>query len=227
MLPTVLTEAIASGEVSRPDGTRTPLLANVSIAQAQRLYDLVRALQPEVTIEIGLAHGISAMAIVQALHDNGRGVHHVVDPFQGSSWDGIGLANLERAGLAGRVRFSEAFAEEVVPALPRAGFAFIDASHLFDLTLVEFVLVDKRLEVGGVIGFHDLWMVSLQKVARYVLTNRHYRIREDVPPPVETTDRWRRKQRLSKLAGRVPRAERIFRPEVLRLPSRLRHSRRA
>lgn len=216
MLPTVLREAIESDEVVRADGTRTPLLGNVTEEQAQRLYDLVRRLRPDVTIEIGLAHGISALAITQALDDNGTGVHYVLDPYQSTYWENIGLANLERAGLSDRVRFYAAFPEDVVPGFPPADFAFIDASHLFDTTILEFVLVDKRLHVGGVIGFHDLWMASLSKALRYILTNRSYRIHEDVPPRQERTA-WRRRRAVSMLARRVPRADRIFRPEVLLL----------
>ena len=216
MLPALLMDAIASGEVHRPDGTPTPLLGNVTEQQAQRLYDVVRTLRPEATIEIGLAHGISTLAIAQALHDNGHGVHHVVDPYQSAQWEGIGVANLERAGLDDRVRFTEAFPEEAIPTFPPAGFAFIDASHLFDLTLVDFVLVDKRLAIGGVIGFHDMWMASLRKAARYILANRSYRIYDDVPPRAESAG-WQRKRAWSELARRAPRADRIFRPEVLQL----------
>lgn len=216
MMPAVLTDAIASGEVLRPDGTPTELLGNVSAAQAQRLYDLVRRLRPESTIEIGLAHGISALAIAQALRDNGRGIHHVVDPFQREQWDGIGVANLERAGLSDIVRVVEAFPEVAVPTFPRSDFAFIDASHQFDLTLVDFVLVDRRLRVGGLIGFHDMWMPSLRKVLRYILANRSYRAYADVPP-APGSDARARTRRWSAIARRVPHAERIFRPEVLEL----------
>ena len=215
-LPRTLEDAIASGEVLRPDGSRVPLRANVDESDAERLYALVRRLQPNASIEIGLAHGISTMAIAQALEDNRRGVHHVVDPFQSAAWDQIGLANLRRAGLDGRIRFYEAFPERVVPDMPSVEFAFIDGSHLFDLTLLDFVLIDKRLEVGGVIGFDDLYISSLQKVLRYILANRHYRIYEHVPSR-PTSGRWRRRNRISRVARRVPRAERIFRPEVLRL----------
>ncbi len=214
MLPPVLESALATGEVIRPDGTRAALHSNVSGEQAARLYNLVRARKPDVTIEIGLGQGISALAITQALHDNGSGaVHHIVDPYQ-SRYEDIGLANLERAGLGEHFRFYEALPEEAVPTLPTAGFAFIDASHLFDLTMLDFVLVDKRLEVGGLIGFHDLWMSSLQKVLRYILTNRSYRMYDDVPP-MPVTARSKRNSQLSALARRIPHADRVLRPEVL------------
>ena len=215
MLPAVLTDAIASGEWIGSDGSRTPLRANVGAQDAHRLYEVVRTRRPNMTVEIGLGQGVSALAIAQALHDNACGMHHAIDPYQSGLWDGLGVANLARAGVDDRVRFYEAFPEEVIPSLPEVGFAFIDGSHLFDVTLGDFVLVDKRLEVGGLIGFHDLWLASLQKVLRYILANRHYRIHQDVP--LDTSNRSRRKRRINKLARRIPRADQVFRPEVLQL----------
>lgn len=81
---------------------------------------------------------------------------------------------VRRSGVETRLRFHEKFPEEVVPQLePGFGFAFIDASHLFDLTLLDFILVQKKLEPGAIIGFHDLWMPPLQKLWRYLTSNRN------------------------------------------------------
>jgi hypothetical protein len=140
---------------------------------------VARAVQPRRSVEIGFAQGISTTAILKGLADNGFGEHHVIDPNQ-RHYGNCGLATVAAAGVAGYLRFHEKYAEEVIPQLPGVQFAFIDSSHLFDLTISEFVLVDKKLAVGGVIGFHDLWMPSLQKVLRYVLANRAYRLY--VPP---------------------------------------------
>ena len=90
----------------------------------------------------------------------------------------------KRLGLDAGFVFHEKFPDEVIPRLGPLDFAFIDASHLFDLTLMEFVLVDRKLKVGGVVGFHDLWMPSLQKLVRFILGNRSYRLinRRPLPP---------------------------------------------
>src|SRR5437867_4981127 len=112
MLPSVLTDALASGEALRADGTATPLRGNVPERDAQRLYDVVRVVAPCVSLELGLGQGMSALAIAQALVHNGRVVHHVIDPYEHLKWDGVGLANLERANLEDRVRYYDAFPEE-------------------------------------------------------------------------------------------------------------------
>ena len=43
------------------------------------------------------------------------------------------------SGLAQRMHFTRSFPEVTVPELPALQFAFIDASHLFDLSVLDFV----------------------------------------------------------------------------------------
>ena len=102
--------------------------------------------------------------------------------------------------------------------MPKIQFAFIDASHLFDLTLLEFVLVDKILASGGVIGFHDLWMPSLRKVLNYILTNREYRICAQMDNAKDSKRPMLKehfKKNFSRLISRLPKADRIFAPDLL------------
>lgn len=175
-LPNILRTSLSEDMVIISSGEKIPLSSNVSLEEAATLYEVVRLLRPINCAEIGFAQGISALSILQALEDNGCGNHHVIDPFQAKWWKNAGLVMAKQASLASRLHFYEKFAEEVVPNLPRLQFSFIDSSHLFDLTIMEFTLIDKQLDVGGVIGFHDLWMPSLQKVLRYILSNRSYRL---------------------------------------------------
>ncbi len=213
-LPEILQQSFKEGTVFTLQGKKVPMHSNVSEEECLRLYEAVKAIRPAASVEVGFAHGASTLAILQALRDNGAGVHHVNDPFQ-SRFDNCGLAMVERAGLGGdRFKFYEKFAEEVIPSLPRLQFAFIDASHLFDLTLCEFVLADKRLDIGGVIGFHDLWMHSLQKLVRYILGNRAYEVHENASQPGGAGGFLAKAAR--GIAGRVPRKERIFYQDFLR-----------
>lgn len=217
----VLQSVFAQKCVFLPSGEKTALHSNVSPEEALALYTVVRETRPAVSAEVGFAQGISALSILQALEENGLGEHHVVDPFQ-SQYGYAGVTMVERAGLEKRLRFYETFAEHVLPDLPPIQFAFIDASHLFDLSLVEFVLVDKKLEVGGLIGFHDMWMASLQKLLRYILSNRSYRIAPQAAarPPAEQNGRPSPQTRLKRAVRRRllrwPRAEATFSAEFLR-----------
>jgi predicted O-methyltransferase YrrM len=176
LLPVALQKVFATQTVANERGEARPLSDNVASEEAVKLYRVVNVLRPKLSAEIGFAQGISTTAILQALADNDTGKHHVIDPNQSQQYENCGLSLVRQARLAEWMVFHENFAEEVIPSLSELQFAFIDSSHLFDLTVSEFVLLDKKLSVGGVIGFHDLWMPSLRKVLRYILSNRAYQI---------------------------------------------------
>jgi predicted O-methyltransferase YrrM len=184
--PDLLLEALSSKVAFAPDGTTRPLGSNIAREEAGALYCAVRLVQPACSLEIGLVHGISALAILAAITANVlSGHHYIIDPFQ-KNYANCGEAMINLAGFAGRHTFLERFPEEVIPQLPRLQFDFIDASHLFDFTMMEFVLVDKKLDIGGIIALHDLWMPSLQTVGRFIHTNRAYRVRRDLAGAIPT-----------------------------------------
>jgi predicted O-methyltransferase YrrM len=217
-LPTTLLTAIAEGSVFNSLSEKTPLHSNISQSEAETLYNLVREVKPTFSVEVGFAQGISAMAILKGLADNKTGIHHVIYPFQGN-YEDAGLAMVERAGLDSRLKFHCKFAEEVIPSLPCLQFGFIDSSHFFDLTLQEFVMVDRKLDVGGMIAFHDMWMPSLQRFLRYVLAKRNYKTVRDFDSPGKVpiaTKMTTFKRAILSLVKFVPGKEKIFREEILR-----------
>jgi predicted O-methyltransferase YrrM len=192
--------------------------SNVNQGEAESLYRAVRAVQPVTSVEVGFGQGISALAILQAMKDNGVGHHHVIDPFQDTFSD-AGVAMTERAGFDAMRTFYRKFADEVVPGLPQLDFAFIDASHLFDLTLSEFVMVDRKLRTGGLVAFHDMWMSSQRALIRYILANRSYEIVREFASPDQNVKpislRRRLMRTLTPLLKLLPMHERIFSTEVL------------
>ena len=132
-----------------------------------------------------MAFGISTLCLCDALCrntplENGKRPHLVVmDPFQhGSLWQGVGLEQVRSAGFGDVVEFHERSSHAVLPELAakeyRIQFAFIDGSHMFDHTLIDFFYVDQMLETGGVIVFDDVGLQSVDAVVRFVLANRHY-----------------------------------------------------
>jgi len=138
-----------------------------------------------------------------------------MDPFQ-ADYGNTGIAMVKAAKLDDRFRFYRQFAEEVLPGLGPLQFVFIDASHLFDLTLMEFILADKKLDVGGVVAFHDFWMPSLKKVIRYILSNRKYRLHPDSQAARRApTTRQHCKHLLGDTLRRLPGSARVFSPELL------------
>jgi hypothetical protein len=164
------------------------------------LYKIVRRVGAQQTLEVGMAWGISTMAICQAHQDKGGGHHTAVDPFQGPSFKSLGLWNVKRAGLEGRLTFFEERSQIVLPRLVsegrQYGVIFIDGSHMFDHAFVDFYFADRLIPVGGYLFFDDVWLPSIRKILQFALTNRHYEIdlaSYDTPSP--TWRRWREKLR--------------------------------
>jgi hypothetical protein len=215
-LPPLLLQAFQTQKVWDDRGNLIPLDSNVSIEEAMLLNATVLELRPTCSVEVGLAKGVSTLAVLGALAQNGAGNHIVIDPFQ-AEYGNAGVEMVSRAGLDPWWEFHRKFAEEVIPSIGPIQFAFIDASHLFDLTLMEFILVDKKLDVGGVIGFHDLWMPSLQSLFRYIVRNRAYEVW--MPSGFEfqkdsKQNSW--KSALRRLLRSLPASDRMFTPEFLR-----------
>jgi predicted O-methyltransferase YrrM len=215
-LPGLLWQALERRQVFDPADVPYPLDSNVSESEVLELYSAVRQIRPERSLEIGLAHGISALAILAALAGNGSGHHFVIDPFQ-RNYGYCGEVMIERAGFSSLHTFFERFPEEVVPQLPKLQFAFIDSSHLFDFTLMEFVLIDKKLDVGGIVALHDAWMPSIQEVLRYILANRAYEICRDYSNKEgKLTPLQHCKELVSRSLRKLPGSRRFLSSNVLR-----------
>jgi hypothetical protein len=110
-----------------------------------------------------------------------------------SGWEGIGLANLRRAGYIDLVEFYEVPSYQGLSRLieERAtiDFAFVDGAHTFDYVLVDVFLIDKLLRPGGIIILDDLLYPSIRSVCRYVLLSLRYKCAGPKTPDMLA---WRR-----------------------------------
>lgn len=187
----ILEDILRTNEIRTASGEVVKLHSGVSRSQGEFLRDLVTDLQPKATLEIGLAYGVSALFICEALGKIPGARHMIVDPAQFSEqlWKGAGLANLNAAGYGDLIEFHELPSHIALPRTESEGrridFAFIDGCHLYDYVLSDFFCVDKLLKVGGVVAFDDLWMPAIQQVCRFILTNRAYSVYRCFPnaPP--------------------------------------------
>lgn len=157
---------------------------SVSTAEGNCLQRLVRDRKAARTLEIGFAYGGSTAAIMSGHDQTLPGCRHVcIDPNQ-YSLGKIGLSNMERLGLSGRLEFRPGRSDEVVPVLHAEGrrfdFAFIDGGHLFDEIIVDFSLVDRVLDVGGTVVLHDTWMRSTRTAVSFIRRNRADYVEERV-----------------------------------------------
>jgi predicted O-methyltransferase YrrM len=176
VLPELLEQIYASGEVH--DAAGEPIAAfptAIPRAHALELARLVREEGARRTLETGMAYGLSTIAIASAAPD---GRHIAIDPGQHGDFQGVGMLNAQRAGVADRVELIEEPSELALPRLAADGveldFALIDGMHLFDHALVDFFYADRMLRDGGVVVFHDTWMPAIREAAAFVLANRAY-----------------------------------------------------
>lgn len=141
--------------------------------ECDRLRDVLIADNARVVIEVGLAYGSSALAIGEALCSTAetKVSHIVIDPFQATAFDNVGLDALNAAGLAPQTTF---IADESSIALARlvhdamtADAAFVDGSHRFHEVFVDLYFLRKLVRPGGLIVLDDTAWPSVAAALRY------------------------------------------------------------
>jgi hypothetical protein len=187
-LTPILEDIYETGEVELGDGSRVAVHAEVSRSNVEGLRRAVLQEAPRNVLEVGMAHGISSVAILGALEEiGGEGRLLSIDPYQTEVWRDGGRRTVERSGLGARHELIEDFDYLALPALAREGrrfgFAYIDGYHSFDYVMLDFFYADRMLDVGGVVGFNDCGWPSVFKVLRFIETHKKYaEIDVGIPP---------------------------------------------
>jgi predicted O-methyltransferase YrrM len=210
--PPLLEEMLATG--TAPTGEL--LHSNINETHAAALQRCARQVEPRNAIEIGMAFGTSALAIL-----GGCNTHLIsIDPGQEADYTSAGRRAVEKAGFADRHLLLNEPNFEALPRLLGEGlriqFAYIDGWHTFDYVLLDFFYLDKMLDEGGVIGFNDCWMKSITRVIDFVLSHRRY---EEIDVGLRSGPPRLRTQ-LARLLGRpLHRQDRYFRKVVQHEPA--------
>jgi predicted O-methyltransferase YrrM len=201
--------------VETPSGDELPLRDHISSEEGEFLQALVREARPQVTLEVGLAFGVSALFICEALQEVDGTRHITIDPLQEDLWKNAGRHSVQQAGYADLVEFIGEPSELALPRLvageQQVDFAFIDGAHHFDHALLDFFYIDRLLRPGGVVVFDDASLPSVHRVCRFVLTNRRYSVRACLP----SADPPPRRRSLVRLVGRLPSAHRALKPSLV------------
>jgi len=220
----VLEQIVATDTVT--DGTsvlplRHPAAPTLPVAVDPRegrfLGHIIESVKPRVSLEIGMAYGVSTLYLCEALAQLPHPVRHIVmDPFQTPQWRGIGLRNVNEAGYGHMVEFHEARSEFLLPRLLEGGtqldFAFVDGWHTFDHVLMEFFYLNKMLRVGGVIAFDDAERRGINRVIRHALSYPAYQVFE---PKRGRSEEVSLGGRIRRRLSQVPKASRIIRRDIL------------
>lgn len=137
------------------------------------------------TVEVGLGYGISALFVCAGLLANGDGDmrHTVIDPFQQSVFDDIGLRFLDEAGVSGKIEFYAEESQIVLPRLLGEGrrfdFAFVDGNHRFDGVFLDLVYLGRLVRSGGIVFVDDFQLRSVGRAVSFCVTNLEWEVEED------------------------------------------------
>ncbi len=209
-------EIVKRGYVETADGRRLPLHSATSFEQCEFIQQQMQSVGAAKTLEVGLAYGISALAICQELQGTVGGRHIAIDPWQKTEcWHSVGLENLRRAGFETLVDFFDESAEQCLPKLAAAGvcldFAYIDAGKRLDDTLIYSSYVMRMLRVGGRVVFDDAQFPGIRAALRYLVQDPRYRCVATLNPDGRS---WRRSS-AEALVRHLPLANRLAAPDIL------------
>lgn len=182
----ILHEIMKTGTVCLSDGQTVPLRSNISREEGEFLRKMILMHRPNTTIEIGLAFGISALFMCDALREiNPDFRHYIIDPNQSNEYHNAGLNNLKESGFADNIVFFEEPSEIALPKILDQGhsfdLAFLDGWHTFDHTLIDFFYVNKMLKAGGLVAFDDSTWGSVGRVIDHVLSYPCFEFEDAMP----------------------------------------------
>lgn len=164
------------------EGDTVPLHSNTSLSQGlflQEMFDLVRPIQ---SLEIGFAYGISTLFILEKHHElkSKVGAHIVIEP--DDYWGSAAEYNIEKENLTNYIQIKRDYSDKVLANLfienYRIQFAYVDTTKQFDVIMHDFFMLDKLLDVEGIIVFDDCggsWP-GVQRAIRFINTLPHYEI---------------------------------------------------
>jgi predicted O-methyltransferase YrrM len=176
----LLEEILSSNQVKDDQEQAHVLHSHTKRGQCEFLQKMVKEAKPEQSLEIGLAYGISTLAILDELKNSGNPYRHIViDPFQ-DSWQNIGLLNIERAGFSDHVTFERKFSDQVIPKLYyenyRIQFAYIDSTKVLDILMTDVYFITKILNVNGLLVLDDCGFPGIRILVRFLSQHPSYRI---------------------------------------------------
>jgi predicted O-methyltransferase YrrM len=183
----VLKRILETGHFEGTDGKLIAVFAQISHEKGEFLQKIITNINPVVSLEVGLAYGVSALFICDALDRTPNTRHIVIDLAQlGDPWEGNGLYNLKKAGYDDIIEFHNMESQRALPQLEANGlkidFAFVDGGHTFDHALVDFFYIDRMLRIGGIVAFDDVDFPSVKKVCRFIIKNRNYSVFGNLRP---------------------------------------------
>jgi predicted O-methyltransferase YrrM len=188
-------------------GTVHRLHSAIDPEKGDFLFNIIRGdLSIVKTLEVGCGYGLSSLFICSALQERHGAAHTIIDPYENGYWDGVGIKNLEDAGL----RFFtliECKSEFALPTLLEQGegqfdFIFIDGWHTFDHTLLDCFYATRLLCVGGYLAIDDVNFPSVRRAVEFLRTYPCYAFAGSVSARIRRSSKEMLVRRLMSLVER-------------------------
>ena len=180
-----LLESVFSSKIFlTSNGKKISIHSETPKSQCEFLQQIIRDNGFASSLEIGFAYGLSTLAITEEIVIN-NGKHVVIDKFEITDWEGVGIDLIKQAGYSKSVEFHEEFCYKVLPKFLEDGrrfdFAYIDSTKQLDWILVDFFFIDKLLEKNGIIVFDDVTFPGIRKILRYISQFPNYKTYDAFP----------------------------------------------
>ncbi len=170
----IIEKIYATGKVTGRSGEVHTLNSAIDRREGEFLHSLIAGDETiKKTLEVGCAYGLSSLHICQALVGREGAAHTIIDPFQMTDWDGVGIGHLAQGGFSDY----ELIEERSEFALPRLlgergegayDFVFVDGFHTFDHTLIDCFYATRLLRVGGILVVDDTSFPAIHRVVAFL-----------------------------------------------------------
>ena len=152
----------------------------VSLEESIVIASAVYRYKPQLTLEIGFASGVSAAAVLAAkAFANISEAHIVVDPYQNSHSNSVGLKYVDELGYSERLILVNELSENYLPRIvadKKFDFILIDGGHSSGQAMVDAYFADRCLHLGGIVMIDDIYMRSTANSIRYLVDECGYEI---------------------------------------------------
>jgi predicted O-methyltransferase YrrM len=184
---------IANGVVlAQADGEQRDLFpVAIGAQEGISLLTWVRNELAHRTLESGLGFAVSTLFILEGLLANGHDARHVAaDPYQfvglpthSTRYAGVGLQQLEEAGVRHLVEFYAEESQIVFPRLLAEGrhfdLAFIDGNHRFEAVFLDLIYAGRLLKEKGIVFVDDVQMPGPKHAVEFCVLNLGWTLEEE------------------------------------------------
>lgn len=159
------------------EGNEIRLPSSSTSGAIQLLHKLILHCHAKNTLEIGLASGTSALAMLYSLKliNDGEYSHTAIDPYQHTIWKKAGINLIEEEELSPAFECINEFSSTALPRLlidkRKFDLIYIDGSHLFEDVFVDFYYSLQLLPLNGILLFDDCTDKHVRKVIKFIKNN--------------------------------------------------------